>query len=306
MASAQVVQSAFTVNGTSNGVVTVASTALYVVGATVYIYSATVASVQGVIESITDATHLVVKSPTGYTRLNLSTYLVANTAVISQQAGSAGSVQQFVPGDTSTTGSSTVGGNATIGGTLAVTGNATFAGNAVITGTCEIVNQIVVDELNLVGTPPAGVTFYYQGHVHYATAAIIIDHTAWTANALTQDIIIANFPPKCKVVSVLADTTIAHAGTTTMTLAVGVSAGGTEYLLPFNVKTINTAGLVNSDLGTHTARANAVMGGDWLWTGPTPLYIRATATGTNLGNGTVTNTTTGSTTIYISVEYFNI
>lgn len=76
---------ALTANGGANGILTVASTALFRKGAVVLLSDGTL-SVKLVIDLIIDATHIAVRDPSkiGALRYDASAYLVANSAAVYQ------------------------------------------------------------------------------------------------------------------------------------------------------------------------------------------------------------------------------
>src|SRR4030066_1313520 len=59
---------------------------------------------------------------------------------------------------------------------------------------------------------PTGVTLNNLGHLGRQTWKVTIAKEAWTAAALTQDIAIAPFPAKTRLVGAYCDTTVAFAG----------------------------------------------------------------------------------------------
>ena len=77
---------ALTVNGTANGILTVADTSVFRDRATVYLVSSAAARVELVIEALLSSTTLAVKGTAGYqySRYDCSAYLVANTATLIQ------------------------------------------------------------------------------------------------------------------------------------------------------------------------------------------------------------------------------
>jgi hypothetical protein len=77
---------ALTVNGTANGILTVADSSLFRDRATVYLVSSAAARVELIVEALLSATTLAVKGTAGYqySRYDCSAYLVANTATLIQ------------------------------------------------------------------------------------------------------------------------------------------------------------------------------------------------------------------------------
>lgn len=77
---------ALTVNGTANGILTVADTSSFRDRATVYLVSSAAARIELIIEALLSSTTLAVKGTAGYqySRYDCSAYLVANTATLIQ------------------------------------------------------------------------------------------------------------------------------------------------------------------------------------------------------------------------------
>lgn len=80
------IKQALTLNGDANGILTVASTGGFGIGATVYLNSNTKPTVALIIDTILSSTTLAVKTTEGftYTRFNASAYLVADNASVTQ------------------------------------------------------------------------------------------------------------------------------------------------------------------------------------------------------------------------------
>lgn len=150
----------------------------------------------------------------------------------------------------------------------------------------------------------SGLATNYAADFRTVSWKITIPYTVWTANALTQDLVVGVIPAKTQIVGIVADTTAAYTGSTTATLVVGVSAGGGELLAVHDVKTAAvTKGLLDADMGTGLTRAAAIQGGYRpSWTAASNLNVRMTTTVANIGNGTVTNFTGGSTTLYVELQ----
>ena len=132
---------------------------------------------------------------------------------------------------------------------------------------------------------------------------VAIPKETWRVAGLTQDVRLCSMPPRARIAAVYADTTEAYAGLAgTIQLQVGTSVGGTELILAYDVKTAAvTKGLADADLGAQTTRAAAVQGSSGTWAGQ-DIYARLTSSVGNLGNGTITNLSTGMTYVYIIME----
>jgi len=69
-------------------------------------------------------------------------------------------------------------------------------------------------------------------------------------------------PANCRIVRILADSTAAWAPSGTASLTAGITAGGTEYVSGFDVKTITrgpTAALTAAQLGAMAAPASTAL-----------------------------------------------
>lgn len=181
-----------------------------------------------------------------------------------------------------------------------------WSGVSVIPGSLTIVSTAYLEGSDVTPGTAAGLTIADTGSVRSLIYKVTVAKETWTAAALTQDVTIATLPAKMRLSGILSDTTAAYAGLAgTIQLQAGKSAGGTEYLVAHDVKTATvTKGLADGDLGTGINRANAVQGGDLpSWTGTTNISIRLTSGTGNLGNGTTTNLSAGSTTFYLMTEF---
>jgi hypothetical protein len=84
---------------------------------------------------------------------------------------------------------------------------------------------------------------------------------------------------------------------------VGIAANHESYIKSHTVSSAPvTKGLSDADLGSRLNRANAVQGGDiQSWTSQN--FVAVTLSGAaNLGTGTTTNLSAGSTTLYVITE----
>lgn len=130
---------------------------------------------------------------------------------------------------------------------------------------------------------------------------VTVAKTAFTAAAATHSYYVATLPAKTRVVAVYADTTEKYAGLAG-TIQLAVQIGATDLLVNADVKTAAvTQGLVGGDLGA--ALSGAVQGAYIpSWSGATQVAVKLTSGTGNIGNGTTTNLTTGSTTVYLITE----
>jgi hypothetical protein len=168
-------------------------------------------------------------------------------------------------------------------------------------------NGAFVSNANQTTSPAAGtgITTNYNGKLSGGTYSVTIDKAAFTAAALTQDIVLGQIPAKAMICGIYCDTTQAFAGTAgTLQISIGKTTGGAEFVLAHDVKTAAvTKGLADGDLGTSINRANAVQGGHTpSWSAATNVSLRLASSSGNLGNGTVTNLSAGSVTIYYTLD----
>lgn len=151
-------------------------------------------------------------------------------------------------------------------------------------------------------TLAAGIQLERVGSQDRGTWKVTVPFWAFTANALNQTIYIATLPAATKVCVAKSKTTTAFAGTAgTLQLSMGVLADG-DLLSAHDVKTaaINK-GYASADLGAGLAAATQ---GGWTPspTGAAQAYIKLVSSSGNLGNGTATNLTAGSVTLYLTTE----
>lgn len=157
-------------------------------------------------------------------------------------------------------------------------------------------------------TPIAGATgrdVYYNGDLRRGCYAVAVSYLGWTRPAaLTEDLTILTVPAKTRVVSVVVDTPYVYwaSGAASITLRLGITAGGQEYIVAHDVLTSAvTKGLVDADLGTSINRANAVQGGHLpSWTTTTAVTARLTS------DVNLSGLAAGQTYYYICVERLDI
>ena len=153
---------------------------------------------------------------------------------------------------------------------------------------------------------PTGVTLNNLGHLGRQTWKVTIAKEAWTAAALTQDIAIATFPAKTRLVGAYCDTTVAFAGLAgTISLMISGTGADGSIIADHDVKTAAvTKGLLDADMGTGLTRAARIQDALLLsWTsGSSQPQVRLTSGTGNIGTGAATNLSAGSVTIYLITE----
>jgi hypothetical protein len=191
-----------------------------------------------------------------------------------------------------------------LGGTWAVPGTIGSTTPNTIRGTTVSGSTAIV-------TPGSGtgITIDNAGELRRQIYKITIASSQFITNGTTHDLTWATVPPKTRVVGILGDVTQTFAcsavcTSSTLTMTVGKTVGGTEYLLSFDVDAAAAVfGDTDGELGASINRANAVQGGDIpSWGGSTALKLRMTSGTGNLGNGSVTNLSQGSVSLYLITE----
>lgn len=128
---------------------------------------------------------------------------------------------------------------------------------------------------------------------------VIVTPAKWTTAGTTQSVRLCTLPRGARAKFYLYAPE-AFNGIGTAHLSLGTSSGGSEVLLPWDV----SPGLANPNYGylaSHLGATLAARGQGELYTGYTsvlPIWLTLTGT-TNLGNGSVTNLTTG--TVYVLI-----
>ena len=149
---------------------------------------------------------------------------------------------------------------------------------------------------------PVGVTQNSYGYLGRNVWKVTVARGAWKEAATTQYLYTNTLPPMTRVCAVYADVTTAFSGLAgTITLA--VQSGGTELIVPSDVKTAAvTLGLLSAQLGTGLT-TNLIQGAyilSWAGNGQLALVLRS-GTG-NIGTGSTTNLTAGTIVLYLIVE----
>jgi len=159
----------------------------------------------------------------------------------------------------------------------------------------------------------SGVQILYRGELRKGVYSVYIDYTALIAASTLETLVFGtmrNHEINTRVVMEVT-TPFAGPGFTGLTLAVGTNSGSNRadtnpYVLASDMTVSAVYGLRSAELGTGLG--SPVQGGDqfaaeyFLSTTQT-LLARFVSSGSNLGNGTVTNLTAGRVRIYISTEY---
>lgn len=149
-----------------------------------------------------------------------------------------------------------------------------------------------------------GVTVQELGQPGGAWARVTIDRTAWKTNGLTQSLQIFKPAARFKLKSVYASVVTAVTGVTgPLTLKIGITNGGDELLVSTDVGTIKQIGTDTSHLGSLLTGSTNAQGGVVIdWTNESAIYATLTSASGNLGNGTVTNLTTGSIDLILEMD----
>ena len=134
---------------------------------------------------------------------------------------------------------------------------------------------------------------------------VTLDYTGLSAAATNAEHTICTLPAKCKLESIIADTTVKYVGgsVSAATIAVGIAAGDVDvYIEEHDVfAAAITKGLVNADLGATmlVTNVNPVQGGSLVWGGTTGIAVQIVTT-----TADTDALTQGSTTYYIEyVQY---
>lgn len=193
-----------------------------------------------------------------------------------------------------------------IGGTWAIPGTIGSTTPNTIVGT-------TVSSSTRVLTPGSGtgITVNNAGEFNRQVYKVTITSSQFISNAVTHDVTWVTVPAKTRIIGIVADLTQTFAcaavcTTSTLSATVGKTAGGNQYLVSFDMDAATARfGLADADLGTSINRASAIQGGDLpSWTGATTLNLRMTSGTGNLGNGSVTNLSQGSITLYLIAEIY--
>ena len=189
--------------------------------------------------------------------------------------------------------------------------NTGSSGSGVLTDTVSTYSGTILHEdeplevRNLTAfTPATGVTVNSYGRVGRIVFKTTLDKTAFVTAGTTADVVFASLPVNTAILGCYIDVPTAFAGLAgTITLQAGTVVASNNLILAFDVKTstVSMQGKADADLGAQLARATAIQGGR-LNTGALTPVVRLTSGIGNIGNGTTTNLTTGSATVYLITE----
>lgn len=156
-----------------------------------------------------------------------------------------------------------------------------------------------------------GITVNDAGAITIQIYKVTITSTQFISNATTHDLTWVTVPAKARVLTVFADLTQTFAcasvcTTATLSIIVGKTVGGNEYLVSFDADAAAAQfGDADAEFGASLTRAGSIAAGDLpSWSGATALKLRMTSGTGNLGNGTTTNLSQGSITLYLVYYIF--
>lgn len=180
-------------------------------------------------------------------------------------------------------------------------------GCIVINGASRCNNMQLISPAITVSTG-TGLTTVNPGEVREVIYKFTIDKTAFVCAAVTCDATVGTLPAKTFVKHALADLTQVFACTatctsTTLSATLGKTAGGNEYLVSFDADAATAQfGDAGAELGASLIEATVpTANGDLAsWTATTTVVLRMTSGTGNIGNGSVTNFSTGSITLYLT------
>ncbi len=159
--------------------------------------------------------------------------------------------------------------------------------------------RVVADVAMVANVLPAAASIVAAGEARRHVTTFSVPHTVFQTAALTADVKLCELPARTRVVSVVADTTVAYAGVAgAVQLRVGHGVGGNAgYLIAHDVKTAPVvSGNLAADLGVDLA--SPVQGGHApAWGSVGQVWARLTS-----GAGNLTGLTAGSTTFHLVLE----
>jgi hypothetical protein len=150
-----------------------------------------------------------------------------------------------------------------------------------------------------------GITVNTTGGVQTTTYSVTVDKSAFVCNATDCDLTIATLAADTEMVWPYAKLTTTFAcsatcTTATLSLLTGKGAGGAEYLASFDADAATGVfGDADAELGSLMTRAAAINGGTYN-TASQAVVLRLHSGAGAIGNGTVTNLSQGSVTIYFT------
>ena len=135
---------------------------------------------------------------------------------------------------------------------------------------------------------------------------VTLTYLGLVAASTTADKTICTLPAKCKIVSIITDTTTKYIGgsVSAATIAVGIAAGNVDAFIEEHdvFSAVVVAGdLTNADLGSLLlgAATTPIQGGAVVWAATTAVSVRLVTTSADTDK-----LTQGSTTYYIVTEQF--
>jgi hypothetical protein len=154
-----------------------------------------------------------------------------------------------------------------------------------------------------------GVTVNSIASVRQVVYKVTVASTNFIAADVTADVTLATLPAKTRLVGIYADLTTPFActatcTTATLTMTVGKSAGGFEYLASFDADAAAAVfGDADAELGTSINAAGRIQNADLpSWSGATAVSARLTSGTGNIGTGAATNLSQGSVVFYLVTE----
>lgn len=136
-----------------------------------------------------------------------------------------------------------------------------------------------------------------------------VGSTQFVAAATTADFTVTTLPANTRVWQADANLTTTFAcsatcTTATLSLQLGKGAGGTEYLASIDADAATGwFGDADAEMGTLLTRAAAIQAGTFS-TSAQAVVLRLTSGAGNIGNGSVTNLSQGSVTIFMRFNAF--
>ena len=178
---------------------------------------------------------------------------------------------------------------------------------ATLSGT-NTVTSLLATATQLTAGSGTGLTVNNAGELRQAVYKITAASTAFVCAATTCDVTLATLPAKTFVSHALADivTTFACASvctSSTLSIIVGKTAGGNQYLVSFDADAAAAQfGDTAAELGASLTEATipTTIGDLASWSATTAVTLRLTSGTGNIGNGTVTNLSQGSVTVYLT------
>ena len=184
------------------------------------------------------------------------------------------------------------------------------AGNARGTVTVPASSTLRLTDAAVTAGSGTGVTVDDAGAVRRQVYKVTVSFTNVTSNATTHDLPIATLPAKTLLQWVLADLTTPYVcedtcTTATLSMTVGSSAGGTQYLASFDADAAaGQFGDAQVELGASLAEATIATPAGALpsFAATSIVTVRLISAVGNLATGGVTNLSAGQVTFYLHTE----